>query len=321
MSTADFIEGARLLGAGVGGGIDEHPTKWRLVVRSRTQPALVLPFDTEAEVRSAFEVERGRELVAEWTSITIEHPDGFTPPPPRRLPIYGETAEDRRSRDLIDSWRFGQWLLANRRRITRFDMLIDFIDHEQDPYNVSLQDIEKRLAWWHRRLDKWHAGELTDEFGDEDDGASEPEEGRCLFESEHGYDLDDLVEVFGQARAEWLRREARLEEGEDHSCHVVLTPIDAPRTGGVYFVWTTAPVHPGHVKIGFSSTSIKQRLADLQCSHPWPLALLAVEHGVGRNRERELHREFKSLRVRANGEWFLLTGRMLQHLKNLRACS
>jgi len=326
MTTPDFIEMARAVGAGVSGGVAEHPTKWRLVFRSRTSGPLVRPFNSEEEALAAFHSLDGREQIENWAATSIEHPDGYTPPPPRRLHIYGETEEDRRARALIDSWRFGQWLIGNGRRVGHFGALIEWIDHHQDPYNVSLEDVESRLRRWKRRLERMETGKFIDDDSEESEadyelfanGEDDP------FESEFGLSIEDLTDLFRQARSAWLQHEAKTKEPhvfgpEDHKCFVELTPIEPPSRGGVYFIITMAPVQPATVKIGWSLKNIRQRLADLQCAHPWPLKLLAAEDGAPREREHQLHSQFAALRVRGNGEWFELSGPVLDHIRNLRA--
>ena len=57
----------------------------------------------------------------------------------------------------------------------------------------------------------------------------------------------------------------------------------------------------GAVKIGFSSAS-KIRISQIQCHNSGSLELLGVIPG-GREKEKELHKKFKHLKMR--GEWFV----------------
>lgn len=59
----------------------------------------------------------------------------------------------------------------------------------------------------------------------------------------------------------------------------------------------------GHIKIGYSSGDVGKRIAQLQVSSPMHLSCIAVLPGT-QKLENELHRRFKSLRIRGNGEWF-----------------
>ena len=73
---------------------------------------------------------------------------------------------------------------------------------------------------------------------------------------------------------------------------------DPDRLGEVYFVTCGRPMFP--IKIGFA-TNLKDRMASLQVSVPWPVKLLVALEGKLRDEEM-LHRKFAHLRL--EGEWF-----------------
>lgn len=82
-------------------------------------------------------------------------------------------------------------------------------------------------------------------------------------------------------------------------------------TFGVVYVVGYGP----YVKIGFTSQSIAERLATLSTGCPEPLVVYFEFRNRPEAFERELHREFQSLRLR--GEWFRKTPEMMDRLADL----
>jgi len=70
------------------------------------------------------------------------------------------------------------------------------------------------------------------------------------------------------------------------------------RVGWVYAVEATGT---GKIKLGHTTRTPEQRLAQLRCQSPVPLVLVAAFEG-GRAAERAAHAAFKDLRT--HGEWF-----------------
>jgi len=83
----------------------------------------------------------------------------------------------------------------------------------------------------------------------------------------------------------------------------------APSAGFVYFIGS---VDAARVKIGHSAQPFA-RLSHLRASSPIPLQILGVLAGVD-GLEAELHQTFSSERV--HGEWFSITGRVAQVIRD-----
>ena len=77
-----------------------------------------------------------------------------------------------------------------------------------------------------------------------------------------------------------------------------------PECAGIYFVQTSASAE-GPIKIG-QAQNIRDRVRNIQTSHPWPLKLLAyieIADEVARDEtEAEMHARFFATRM--HGEWF-----------------
>lgn len=87
------------------------------------------------------------------------------------------------------------------------------------------------------------------------------------------------------------------------------------RAEGYGFVYFIGPVSgEGPVKIGFAY-SVPQRLCELQVGNPAELDIY-VAILAKKKTERELHKKFAASRVR--GEWFLLTGDVIEEIRRLR---
>lgn len=71
-----------------------------------------------------------------------------------------------------------------------------------------------------------------------------------------------------------------------------------------------------HVKIGFTGADPYKRMKQLQTGHPKNLTLLA-HHPGSKLTESQLHQRFSSARVRKNGEWFRLTPKLQNHIKDI----
>lgn len=75
----------------------------------------------------------------------------------------------------------------------------------------------------------------------------------------------------------------------------------------VYFIGPK-DLRIGRVKIGFTSTGVRGRLASLQTGSPYPLGIYAYVEGT-LALERALHEAFSPLRLQ--GEWFSLEYKLL----------
>lgn len=58
----------------------------------------------------------------------------------------------------------------------------------------------------------------------------------------------------------------------------------------------------GHVKIGWTASSVESRLAELQCGNPEKLIVCRVIENMSRRDEASMHKRFAALRI--HGEWF-----------------
>lgn len=84
----------------------------------------------------------------------------------------------------------------------------------------------------------------------------------------------------------------------------------------VYFI---ATVGAPFVKIGWAKKPAK-RLTELQTGCPQQLTIMATTPGTIQD-EFAMHRKFASLRVRADGEWFHLTGELANYIESLKGGS
>lgn len=217
---------------------------------------------------------------------------GFDPSPRQRLAIYGESPEERRWRDLRNSWRFGPWLARQK----EFHGLAVALDAREALEAMSYEEALQHFLF------------------DEDDDA-----GEC-----DGFLIDDLDE----AAAAWLHAEGEGEvasactdpDRSVHHCHVELVPLKPPASGGVYFVVSAAPTPSWRVKIGWAKSSIAKRIRDLATSHPWALHLLAFLPRATLADEAALHRRFAPFRARdaAGAEWFDLRDDLLDFVRAAR---
>lgn len=78
----------------------------------------------------------------------------------------------------------------------------------------------------------------------------------------------------------------------------------------VYFIQNT---NTGHVKIGYTNTSIKQRLSALQTGSSDKLRVLAVLENATMEDEKELH--FKFSHLNTIGEWHILNYDLLDYIQ------
>lgn len=76
--------------------------------------------------------------------------------------------------------------------------------------------------------------------------------------------------------------------------------------------------HPGDnaVKIGFTDGDPLDRLRSMQTGSASVLEMVAIIHDAPRAVERDLHRKFRSLQVRPNGEWFVDAHEIREAFKN-----
>lgn len=80
--------------------------------------------------------------------------------------------------------------------------------------------------------------------------------------------------------------------------------------GQVYFIQARSG---GPIKIG-KAVDPKQRLGQLQTSHPEPLVIIGVMEG-GLEMEKQLHIRFSAYRV--HGEWFMPCDELLEYIRSL----
>jgi hypothetical protein len=89
-----------------------------------------------------------------------------------------------------------------------------------------------------------------------------------------------------------------------------LTALSNIDYGQIYFIGFR-----NYVKIGFTRTPLKYRLAGLQTAVPEKLVVLAVIDGSAAD-ERALHKRFSSYRL--EGEWFQFDGELREFVEGLR---
>ncbi len=281
---------------------DRHAFRhlWRWEASSGDGRHWVIPFASEEEYDAFSDSHDG----AYWSSLPGGfsaamgcYPDGYTPPPPRRLPIYGETPKDSLVRELVDDWNFGRWLCSTKKNHRCYGELIEIMDHDFDPSNANIDDCFR----------KKHPNPRYKY--DEDDYSA-------WFESEEG-DYEAFCEQADSSAVEWLGAQLkkrghkiRIEKDIWHQCTPIIPPIDPwPNVPGVYIVAAN-----DRVKIGKASKVIN-RLRELQTSAPFKLQLLAVVPG-GLKEEGELHHRFHHLRL--HGEWFQMNHELIQFVAEAR---
>jgi hypothetical protein len=169
---------------------------------------------------------------------------------------------------------------------------------ERKAYNRELAAKRKQAAieagrwrrptiYWDRATDE----ELAELLADQPEDELLPEGERQRLRDERSRFLAEIVE----------RRAARVR----------VEPIRrAPSVAGVYFV----RAHD-RVKIGVAS-NVAHRLMQLRTGSPFPLHLMAVQEGAGREHEQDLHRRFGHLHV--VGEWFQLKPELLEYIATVR---
>lgn len=81
-----------------------------------------------------------------------------------------------------------------------------------------------------------------------------------------------------------------------------------PKRPRVYFLQERG----GAIKIGFTESSVRDRVADLQSGNPRPLRVLAEIQG-GREEEGRWHERFDHLRI--GGEWFEAAPELLEAIE------
>lgn len=84
----------------------------------------------------------------------------------------------------------------------------------------------------------------------------------------------------------------------------------------IYFIMASYPGGASFIKIGVA-TDVKTRLGDLQVGNPVKLVVLGTIKDIPRSRihseENRLHKQFADLR--AEGEWFRASGRLLDFVR------
>lgn len=81
-------------------------------------------------------------------------------------------------------------------------------------------------------------------------------------------------------------------------------------SGHIYYIGCA---ETQRVKIGFTTRSLSKRLRALQTGSPTKLGVLAWHKGTMEDEQR-LHERFADERL--HGEWFDMSGRLLEHLMN-----
>jgi hypothetical protein len=84
------------------------------------------------------------------------------------------------------------------------------------------------------------------------------------------------------------------------------------RAGDLGWIYFIQSVTNGPIKIGFSK-NVKERIEDIQCGSPAKLTVLAVHPGT-RWGEQRLHKQFATDRIRAGGEWFNPSEKLLKYI-------
>jgi hypothetical protein len=274
-----------LVSVGVSLEIEAHPMSWKLVARAATGGVLLEQLfgskPTESDANDLF----GR--CPDAAAVDVIRPLALSREP-RRLPIFGERPIDAALRPALSSSDFAEWLFGGKGAVRR-QRLFWAIDTQTDPCSVSVD--EARLA----------LEELL---------AEDPED--------HD-DVDGLLEDLERLAQTWLARRVssalgrRISRDElEHRC-VALDPLVPPDQPGVYCIKGAGD----YVKIGCASRSIRQRISELQTSHPVKIELLAILSRDPRD-ERKFHDQFSALRE--HGEWFRFERPIFEAIKQARSC-
>lgn len=313
-SIAIRIGNAELIGVRTSSA-EEYHHRWRITACDSSGALYVFLFEDQASYESVTLDELYARLVpafGEDLSLAGHHPSFWSPAPPRRLPLFGETPQAFATREILDEWFFGSWLCSHKHGDAR--ELVDSLDNLQCLSVTSIND----ALFSARRTERTVEEDIEDGLRWDDCGRS-VESG--AFQDEFGMDRDELYELLMRYAEKYLRirlaargfRFAKVRLFAEHkSCEWAEVPrVDV---GGVYFV--VSGERDERVKIGHAK-NIRKRVAELQTAAPYKLKLAAImPSGDPPKAEAEQHQKFKALRVQ--GEWFRLEGGLLDHVRKLR---
>lgn len=256
-------------------------------------------FDTHEE--AVAHVAECRQKLAEHFpgipfQIHLERSLGYSPPPPVRLPIYGERPIDAAIRALNADATFGEFLFEGN-NLKKYAELLQLIDENFDPTYASINDIRELFRRTLGDNDE-HNDDLDDEYDDQ-----------------LADEIEACADLLEESSRRWLLRMLPKnliprDRVLKHVCHVVLPPISPwPEGPGVYFARAG-----NHVKIG-KANSIRKRLGEIHTYTPSGLELLATAPG-GLREEGNFHRQWSKLRE--HGEWFRLDPELMAFIVSLR---
>lgn len=243
------------------------------------------------------------------------------PATPRRLPILGDTSMSRAIREICDEWGFGRWLMdkaygpngmmygLSRARDSNADALCEAFDIHQDPSITSINDALDWVTQLDLRIEEQRPSY---------------EEEVIDWENHLGMERDYYLMILATFSRRYIihrlkERGFKLTKNTKLDAHDRCAWVELPRpeAGGVYFV--VAGEREERVKIGCAK-NIRKRVAELQTSSPYRLRLAAfLLCDDPPKEEANNHKKFAAYRL--HGEWFSLSGELLDEVRRLRVAA